>query len=46
MEDSNGFLAHADCFMHDVPIGLKALLDGEGGILGAPYYAKIIYVEV
>jgi hypothetical protein len=34
------------CFMHDVPIRLEALLDEKGGILGAPYYAKIIYVEV
>ena len=34
------------CFVHDVPIRLEALLDGEGGILGAPYYTKIIYVKI
>ena len=49
MEDCDGGWENCsdfECFMHDVPIRLEALLDGEEGILGAPYYAKIIYVEV
>ena len=50
MEDYDGGWENCSdfvCFRHDdVPIRLDALLDGEGGILGAPYYAKIIYVEV
>ena len=32
------------CFMHDVPIRLEALLDGEVNILGALDDSKIIYV--
>ena len=32
--------------VHDVSIQLKVLLDGEGGILGAPYYSKIVYVYI
>ena len=31
-------------FVHDVPIRLEALLDGEGGILGALDDSKTIYV--
>ena len=49
MEDCDGgWETFSDfvCFMHDVPIRLEALLDGEEGILGAPYYANIIYVKV
>ena len=32
------------CFVHDVPIRLEALLDGEGGILGALDDSKIVDV--
>ena len=47
MEDCDGGREHCSdfvYFVHHVPIRLEALLDGEGGILGAPYYSKIVYV--
>ena len=48
MENCNGgkeAKSNRVCFMHDVLIWLKALLNGEWGVVGPFDYSKVVYME-